>query len=223
MSYITDNIKRILKDIPENVNVVAAAKSRSLEQVRETIEAGITMIGENYLQDAKGIIEELKDKASWHFIGHVQKNKVKHIIPMFDMVETVDSKELALLIDQTAEKLGRTMPVLIEVNSGREEQKAGAMPEEVQALAEYMITLKNIRLNGLMTMGPFVDNPELLRPCFRLTRTIFDDLKSKNLPDTEMKWLSMGMSDSYRIAIEEGANLVRIGTLIYGPRPPKAY
>jgi pyridoxal phosphate enzyme (YggS family) len=223
VSHISENIIRILKDIPENVRVVAAAKSRNLEEVRETIEAGITMIGENYLQDAKGIISEIGDMASWHFIGHVQKNKVKHIIPMFDMVETVDSKELALLIDQTSAKLGRIMPVLIEVNSGREEQKAGAMPEEVPALAEYMSTLKNIRLNGLMTMGPFVDDPEKLRPCFRLTRNLFEELKTKSLPDTEMKWLSMGMSDSYRIAIEEGANLVRIGTLIYGPRPPKVY
>ncbi len=223
MSHITENIIRILKDIPENVSVVAAAKSRSLEEVRETIDAGITMIGENYMQDAKGIIEELKDRASWHFIGHVQKNKVKHIVPMFDMVETLDSKELALLINQTAEKLGRTMPVLIEVNSGREEQKAGAMPEEVGTLAEYISTLSNIRLNGLMTMGPFVDDPQELRPCFRLAKTLFDELKTRVLPDTEMKWLSMGMSDSYLIAIEEGANLVRIGTLIYGPRPPKSY
>jgi PLP dependent protein len=223
VSHISENITRILKDIPENVNVVAAAKSRSFDEVKETIEAGITMIGENYLQDAKGIITELGDKASWHFIGHVQKNKVKHIIPMFDMIETVDSKELALLIDQTAEKMGKIMPILIEVNSGCEEQKAGAIPEEVPVLAEYISTLNNIRLNGLMTMGPFVDDPERLRPCFRLTKKLFDELSASALPDTEMKWLSMGMSDSYMIAIEEGANLVRIGTLIYGPRPPRVY
>jgi pyridoxal phosphate enzyme (YggS family) len=223
VSHITENIIRILKDIPENVSVVAAAKSRSLEEVRETIDAGITMIGENYMQDAKGIIEELKDRASWHFIGHVQKNKVKHIVPLFDVIETVDSPELAQLIDQTAAKHSKVMDVLIEVNSGREEQKSGAMPEEVGTLAEYISTLSNIRLKGLMTMGPFVDDPEQLRPCFRLTRNLFDELKTRVLPDTDMKWLSMGMSDSYKIAIEEGANLVRIGTLIYGPRPPKFY
>ena len=223
MSHILENITRILKDIPENVKIVAAAKSRSLDEVKETINAGITMIGENYMQDAKGIISELKDMASWHFIGHVQKNKVKHIIPMFDMVETVDSKELALLIDQTSEKLGKIMPILIEVNSGREEQKAGAMPEEVPALAEYISTLNNIRLNGLMTMGPFIDDPERLRHCFRLTKKLFDEMSASALPNTEIKWLSMGMSDSYKIAIEEGANLVRIGTLIYGPRPPRVY
>ncbi len=223
VGHITENITRILQNIPENVKVVAAAKSRNIEEVRETIEAGITMIGENYMQDAKGIISELKDMASWHFIGHVQKNKVKHIVPMFDMIETVDSKELAFLIDQAAEKQGMIMPVLIEVNSGREEQKAGAMPEEVHELAGYISSLSNIRLNGLMTMGPFIDDPQGLRQCFKLTRKLFDELSVSALPNTDIKWLSMGMSDSYINAIEEGANLVRIGTLIYGPRPPKIY
>jgi PLP dependent protein len=223
VGHITENIIRILENIPENVKVVAAAKSRNIDEVRETIEAGITMIGENYMQDAKGVISELKDMASWHFIGHVQKNKVKHIVPMFDMIETVDSRELAFLIDQAAEKQGRIMPILIEVNSGREDQKAGAMPEEVPELAEYISSLLNIRLNGLMTMGPFTDDPEDLRTCFRLTKKLFDELAISALPNTDIIWLSMGMSDSYINAIEEGANLVRIGTLIYGPRPPKIY
>jgi PLP dependent protein len=223
VGYITENIIRILESIPGDVKVVAAAKSRNIDEVRETIKAGITMIGENYMQDAKGIISELKDMASWHFIGHVQKNKVKHIVPMFDMIETVDSKELAFLIDQTAEKQGKIMPILIEVNSGREEQKAGAMPEEVHELAGYISGLNNTRLNGLMTMGPFIDDPQGLRPCFRLTKKLFDELSASALPNAEIKWLSMGMSDSYMSAIEEGANLVRIGTLIYGPRPPKIY
>jgi hypothetical protein len=223
VSHITENIIRILKDIPDNVKVVAAAKSRNIDEVRETIEAGITMIGENYLQDAKEVISELKDMASWHFIGHVQKNKVKHVVPIFDMIETVDSMELALLIDKSAENQGKIMPVLVEVNSGLEEQKAGAMPEEVPSLAEYISSLPNIRLNGLMTMGPFIDEPHGLRPCFRLTKKLFDELAKSGLPNVEMKWLSMGMSDSYLSAIEEGANLVRIGTLIYGPRPHKNY
>ena len=223
VSHISENIIRILKDIPDNVKVVAAAKSRNINEVRETIKAGITMIGENYMQDAKEIISEMRDMASWHFIGHIQKNKVKHIVPIFDMIETVDSKELALLIDQAAEKQGKIIPVLIEVNSGREEQKAGTMPEEVPALAEYISSLNNIRLNGLMTMGPFIDEPQGLRPCFRLTKNIFDELSKPGLLNMEMKWLSMGMSDSYMIAIEEGANLVRIGTLIYGSRPTKNY
>jgi PLP dependent protein len=223
VSHISQNVIRILKDMPDNVKVVAAAKSRNIDEVRETIEAGITMIGENYLQDAKEIISGLKDMASWHFIGHVQKNKVKHIVPMFDMIETVDSKELALLIDQAAERHGKPMPLLIEVNSGHEEQKAGAMPEEVPGLAEYINSLTNVRLKGLMTMGPFIDDPQGLRPYFRLTKSLFDELAKSGLPNVEMKWLSMGMSDSYLIAIDEGANLVRLGTLIYGPRPAKTY
>jgi pyridoxal phosphate enzyme (YggS family) len=220
MGMIKESIIKLLGEMPDGVRIVAAAKSRTIDEVREAIDSGIQIVGENYLQDAKGIIEALKDRASWHFIGHVQKNKVKHIVPLFDMIETVDSMELAMMIDQAAEKCGKVMPVLIEVNSGREEQKSGVMPEDVKALAEFISGLANVSLQGLMTMGPFLDDPEGLRPCFRLTKKLFDELAVQ--AGMNMKWLSMGMSDSYTIAIEEGANLVRIGTLIFGQRPPKA-
>jgi hypothetical protein len=222
MGYIAENVIRLLAEIPEHVKIVAAAKSRSIDEVREAIEAGIEIVGENYLQDASGIIQELKSSASWHFIGHVQKNKVKHIVPLFDMIETVDSAELAAMIDTIAAKYSKTVSVMIEVNSGREIQKAGTMPEDVPALAEYISRLNNVKLKGLMTMGPFLEDIEGLRPCFKLTKIIFDELKNAAIPGIEMKYLSMGMSDSYRIGIEEGANLVRIGTSIFGSRPPKA-
>jgi len=221
MGYISENVKRLLSEIPEHVKIVAAAKSRTLAEVREAIDAGISIVGENYLQDASGIIQELKASASWHFIGHVQKNKVKHIVPMFDMIETVDSAELAAMIDTAAAKHFKKISVLIEVNSGHEAQKAGALPEDVPALAEYISRLNNLKLEGLMTMGPFLEEIEGLRPCFKLTKKLFDELGKAPIPGIEMKYLSMGMSDSYHIGIEEGANIVRIGTSIFGSRPPK--
>lgn len=222
MGLITENVRTLLREIPKDVKIVAAAKSRTLDEVREAIDAGIEIVGENYLQDSKGIIEELKDSASWHFIGHVQKNKVKHIVPLFDMIETVDSAELASIIDDIAARHSKRVSVLIEVNSGLELQKAGAVPEDVPALASFISGLSNLKLKGLMTMGPFLEDIEGLRPCFCATKKIFDELRNASIAGIEMEYLSMGMSDSYKIAIEEGANIIRIGTLIFGSRQPKA-
>ncbi|MGC9323565.1 MAG: YggS family pyridoxal phosphate-dependent enzyme [Desulfomonilia bacterium] len=219
MGTIGDNVHRILKEIPKHVTLVAAAKSRSAAEISEAIDAGITAVGENYLQESRAVIGEIGDRANWHFIGHVQKNKVKHIVPLFDMIETVDSAELAIVIDQHALKHGKIMPVLIEVNIAHEEQKSGVMPEHVKALIDEIRTMPNIRVQGLMTMGPFLDDPEGLRPYFREIRALFDEISSLTIPHVEMKHLSMGMSDSYQIALEEGATMVRIGTMIFGPRP----
>lgn len=218
MGAIRDNVLQILASIPREVQVVAAAKAKTPAEVMEAIEAGITMIGENYLQESREVIGAIGSKAEWHFIGHVQKNKVKHVVPLFDMVETVDSLELAALIDEHSRRHGKVMPILIEVNSARESQKAGVFPEQVPDLIRQVSALPNIQVKGLMTMGPFLDDPAGLRPYFRLTRTLFDELAAAAIPRTEMRCLSMGMSDSYRIAIEEGATMVRIGTRIFGPR-----
>jgi pyridoxal phosphate enzyme (YggS family) len=203
MGTVTENVRSVLAGIPAHVDVVGIAKGHTPDQIREAVDAGIRIIGENYLQEAKAVISEVGSRVSWHFTGHVQKNKVKHIVPLFDMVQTVDSLALAGMIDEQARKLGRTMPVLIEVNSGREEQKSGALPEHVP---------------GLMTMGPFLDDPEGLRKYFRETRQLFEEISSQNIGNVEMRHLSMGMSDSYGIAIEEGATMVRIGTGIFGQR-----
>jgi len=219
MATIRENVLQILSEMPPGVIVVAAAKSKSAQEIKEALDAGITAVGENYLQESREVIGAIGNRATWHFIGHVQKNKVKHVVPLFDMVETMDSVELATLIDQQAQKHGKIMPVLIEVNIAHEEQKHGAMPEDVAALIREISNLPNIRVKGLMTMGPFLEDPEGLRPYFRQTKALFDEIKALALPNVQMEYLSMGMSDSYRIAIEEGATMVRIGTRIFGPRP----
>jgi PLP dependent protein len=219
MATIRENVLQILSEMPSGVIVVAAAKSKSAQEIEEALDAGITAVGENYLQESREVIGAIGNRATWHFIGHVQKNKVKHVVPLFDMVETVDSVELATLIDQQAQKHGKVMPVLIEVNIAHEEQKHGAMPEDVAALIREISNLPNIRVKGLMTMGPFLEDPEGLRPYFRQTKALFDEIKALALTNVQMEYLSMGMSDSYRIAIEEGATMVRIGTRIFGPRP----
>ncbi|ACR79527.1 MULTISPECIES: YggS family pyridoxal phosphate-dependent enzyme [Kosmotoga] len=215
---IKENIKKILSEIPDYVTVVAAAKTRTPEEILEAIEAGIEIIGENYVQEAQKAFEAVGKKAQWHMIGHLQKNKVKKAVQIFDMIQTVDSVKIANEINKRAAQFGKVMPVLIEVNSGREEQKAGVLPEDVFRLVEEISKLENIRIEGLMTMGPVVDAPEELRPYFSLTRELFENLSREKLPGVEMKWLSMGMSDSYKIAIKEGANMIRLGTILFGPR-----
>ncbi len=219
MGRIRDNVQKILSEIPAGVTVVAAAKARNALEIEEALDAGITIFGESYLQESRPVIEAIGSRAVWHFIGHVQKNKVKHVVPLFDMIQTIDSLELAVMVDQHAARNGKVMPVLIEVNSGREENKHGAMPEAVEALIRQICALPNLRVQGLMTMGPFLDDYTGLRPYFRETRTLFEELRSLSIPNVSMETLSMGMSDSFRIAVEEGATMVRIGTMIFGERP----
>jgi len=148
----------------------------------------------------------------------LQSNKAKKAVRIFDMVETVDSVKLARALDNACQKLGKQMEVLIEVNSGEEPQKAGVMPDEVTPLVKEISQFDNIKVMGLMTMGPFTGDPEDARPYFQKTRAIFEELKGMDIPGVEMKYLSMGMSNSYKVALEEGANMVRIGTKIFGPR-----
>lgn len=215
---IKENIRKVLEELPEGVELEAAAKARTPEEILEAIEAGLTIIGENYVQEAEKAFKVIGDRAKWHMIGHLQRNKAKKAVKVFDMIETVDSMKLAREIDKWCRKIDKTMPVLIEVNSGMEEQKAGAMPDDVIPLIREMRDLPNIKIMGLMTMGPFSGDPEEARPYFRKTREIFENLKGMAIPDVEMKILSMGMSNSYKVAVEEGANLVRIGTRIFGER-----
>ena len=215
---IKQNVKQILNELPDGVQLVAAAKTREPREILEAIEAGVKIDGENYVQEAERAYEVIGNKNQWHFIGHLQKNKVKRAVEIFDMIETVDSVEIAGEIDKRCAQVGKTMPVLIEINSGREEQKAGVYPENAEKLVNEISTFKNIRVTGLMTMGPQSGNPEDARPYFIETRKVFDRIKKLNLLDLEMKYLSMGMTNSYRIALEEGANIVRIGSKIFGER-----
>ena len=215
---IKENIRKILAELPEGVKLVAAAKARTPAEVLQAIEAGVEIIGENYVQEAQSAFAVVGSRAKWHFIGHLQRNKVKKAVPLFDMIETLDSASLAAEIDKRASQHGKVMSVLIEVNSGREQQKFGVLPEDVAPLIEKISTLENIKIQGLMTMGPMFGDPEDARPYFVKTRKVYEQIKALSLPGVEMEFLSMGMTNSYRVAIEEGANIVRIGTKIFGPR-----
>ena len=215
---IRENIERILGELPPGVELVAAAKSQAPGKVLEAIEAGVRTIGENYVQEAEAHFAAIGSRAEWHFIGHLQTNKVKKAVEIFDLVETVDSMALGREIDKRSASAGKTMDILVEVNSGREPQKAGVLPEDVEPLVRSLTALPHLRVLGLMTMGPFEGDPEDSRPYFTETRKVWDALKALAIPGVEMRRLSMGMTNSWRVAVEEGANLVRIGTAIFGPR-----
>jgi len=215
---IKENIQKILGELPEGVRLIGAAKTRAPEEILEAVAAGLEIIGENYVQEAERAFQAIGEGVKWHLIGHLQSNKAKKAVKIFDMIETVDSLKLARAIDRACHNIGKVMQVLIEVNSGEESQKAGVTPIDCIPLIKEMAVLKNIRIMGLMTMGPFSGDPEDARPYFRKTRDIFEEIKKLDLPGIEMKYLSMGMSNSYRVALEEGANMVRIGTRIFGER-----
>ncbi len=219
---IKQNVNRILNELPNGVQLVAAAKTRGAEEILEAIESGVRIVGENYVQEAERAYNIVGNKAKWHFIGRLQRNKVKKAVGIFDMIETVDSFEIAKEIDKRCVQIGKVMPVLIEINSGREEQKSGVFPEETERLVRELSILENIRVIGLMTMGPRFGNPEDSRPYFVETKKIFDKITKLNLPNIEMRYLSMGMTNSYKIALEEGANIVRIGSKIFGERDYEA-
>ena len=215
---IKENVIQILSELPPGVELVAAAKTREPAEVLEAVEAGIKIIGENYVQEAERAYELAGNRARWHFIGHLQRNKVKKAVRIFDMIETVDSAQIAKEIDKRCSQMGKVMPVLIEINSGRERQKSGVLPEDTERLVREISSLRNIRVEGLMTMGPRFGDPEDSRPYFTETKRVFEKIKGLNLPNVQMKYLSMGMTNSYQVALEEGANIVRIGSKLFGER-----
>ncbi len=212
---ITQNVKQILRELPDGTQLVAVVKNVAPAEIMEAIDAGVTTIGENYIQEATAAFAAIGRQVQWHFIGHLQKNKVKKAVGMFDMIETVDSVDIAREISKRCAEAGKIMPVLIEVNSGREEQKAGVFPELVEGLIAEISGFGNIKVAGLMTMGPPAGDPEDSRTYFIETKRVFDHVAKLGLPGVEMRFLSMGMSNSYRIALEEGANIVRIGHNIF--------
>ena len=218
MTNIAENVQHLLQELPAGIHLVAAVKTRTPAEITQALQAGIKILGENYVQEAEQNHRVIGNQAQWHCIGHLQKNKVKKAVAIFDMIETVDSLEIAQEIDKRCQQIGKIMPILIEVNSGRENQKSGVLPENVLALAQSIANFKNIKLMGLMTMGPMSGNPEDSRPYFVTTRKVFAELKSLAIPNVTMQYLSMGMTNSYRVALAEGANMVRLGTLIFGER-----
>ena len=218
---IKENSQKILKELPKGIELVAAAKERSAAEVAEVLGAGVKIVGENYVKEAQEKFAVLGNKAKWHFIGHLQKNKVKKAVKIFDMIETLDSLALAEILDKECKEVGKTMPILIEVNSASESQKQGVLVENVEVLLGQILQFDNLKPMGLMTMGPWLDNPQELRPFFKKTKDLFDKIKGIYQGKLEWVYLSMGMSSSYRVAIEEGANLVRVGTALSGERKYK--
>jgi len=216
---INERIRSLKSALPPHVDIVAAAKTRSLEEVVSCIDAGIGIIGHNYVQEAQTMIETLgRNAATWSMIGHLQRNKVKTAVQLFDSIQTVDSLRLAVAIDRECRALDRAMPILIEVNAGSESRKSGVMPDEAAELIRKIAQLEFVNIHGLMTMGPQVADPEQLRPYFRETKALFDQIAVEEIPGVSMNVLSMGMSSSYAIAIEEGATMIRLGTTIFGQR-----
>lgn len=213
---IRENVRKILAELPPGVLLVAAAKGRTPQEILEAIEAGVQIIGENYVQEAERAFAVIGRRARWHMIGHLQRNKAKKALEIFDMIETLDSVRLAEELEKHCARMDRVMPVLIEINSGREPQKSGVFPEDAEALLREVSRFRHLKVLGLMTMGPRFGDPEEARPYFQETKKLFDQLKTLNIPNVEMRYLSMGMSNTYKIALEEGANIVRIGTKIFG-------
>ena len=218
LKIIKESVSKIRDSLPTDVILVAAAKTRTPEEVQAAIQAGIKVIGYNYLQEAERIYKNIGNTVQWHLIGHLQKNKVKKAVRIFDMIETIDSVQLAELVDKRCALEDKIMPVLVEINSGKESNKTGVLPDEVDELISEISDLLHLRIQGLMTMGPRFGNPEDARPYFKATKNTFERLSRASIPNVEMRYLSMGMSNSYHIAIEEGANIVRIGTKLFGDR-----
>jgi len=215
---IHQNSKKLISELPEHVTLLAAAKTRSIEEVEAAYEGGIRHFGHNYVQEAQEMIPNAAFSVRWHMIGHLQCNKARQALGLFNMVESLDSLKLAQELEKRCQQQNRDIDVLIEVNSGLESEKTGVPPGQVESLAMEISPLEHVHLVGLMTMGPFTGDPQLARPYFVKTRTLFERLGNLKIPNVDMRVLSMGMSNSYHVAIEEGANLVRIGTLIFGAR-----
>jgi pyridoxal phosphate enzyme (YggS family) len=215
---IQANVKIILEELPPGVQLVGAAKTRTPQEIQDAMAAGLEIVGENYVQEAEKAFMVIGPRVKWHMIGHLQTNKANKAVAIFDMIETVDSFKLAKAIDKACRNIQKTMAILIEINSGEEPQKTGVMPSDAIALIQEISVLPNVHITGLMTMGPFAGDPEEARPYFQKTKKIFDQIHALDMAHVEMTYLSMGMSNSYKVALEEGANLVRIGTRLFGER-----
>ncbi|MCH7754177.1 YggS family pyridoxal phosphate-dependent enzyme [candidate division KSB1 bacterium] len=202
----------------EEIELVAITKTVDVEQINEAIEAGIRVVGENRVQEAWRKFQEVGEKVHWHMVGHLQTNKVKRVLQFADMIHSVDSVYLAREIQTQAKKLERTIEILIQVNTSGEESKFGLEPEATIGAIEEVSTLPNLKIKGLMTIGAFLPNPEDVRPCFKLLHDLKDRVNERGITSVEIGTLSMGMTNDYEIAIEEGSTMVRVGTAIFGER-----
>jgi hypothetical protein len=219
------NIEQSIKNrrsgiaMPPKVKLIAVTKNHDVNAMREAIDLGAAFIGENRVQEAMEKLETLDREVEWNLIGHLQTNKAKYAVRMFDMIHSVDSRKLALEINKEAAKINKLQDVLVQVNVAGEKSKFGIEPSDALELSKFVAgECKSLRLCGLMTIAPNFEDKEEARPIFRSLYESFKELQSLGLDNTDIKYLSMGMTNDYQIAIEEGANVVRVGTGIFGPR-----
>ncbi|HAJ32334.1 MAG TPA: YggS family pyridoxal phosphate-dependent enzyme [Candidatus Atribacteria bacterium] len=226
METIKNNLEIINKKIKkaalkvnrntEEIKLVAVTKTATIKQIEEAINVGVKIIGENKVQEAKEKYQILTADIEWHLVGHLQTNKAKYAVEIFDCIHSVDSIKLAQEIDKRSLQFGKIMDVLVEVNVSGEETKYGIKPGEVEPFLKEISEFPRIRVRGLMTIAPIVEDKEEVRPYFRKLRELSKEIKSKNIENVKMDYLSMGMTEDFEIAIEEGANMVRIGRGIFG-------
>jgi PLP dependent protein len=225
MSSVKENLLKVRERIeraaqkagrdPKEIKLVAVSKTVEVDRIKEAIDAGVAILGENYVQEAQEKIEALGKSVSWHFIGHLQSNKAKYAVRLFDVIHSIDSIPLAEELNRRAEQPDRAIRVMIEVNLSKEATKFGTDEERVLNLARRIQKLDHLSLEGLMTMPPYFDSPEMSRPYYVALRELKDRMVKEGIP---LKELSMGMSNDFEIAVEEGATYVRVGTAIFGPR-----
>ncbi len=228
MLQISNNLKRVREKIakaaskvgrnPQDVQLVSVSKTVDIKRIKQAIEAGATILGENYIQEAKKKIEEIGQDVRWDFIGHLQSNKVKYAVDLFEMIHSVDRLSLAQEINKAAEKKKKQVRILVQVNISGEEAKSGIDPGGVISLVREIASLPNLSLEGLMTMPPYFDDPDKARPYFTSLRELRDKILMENIEGISLKELSMGMSGDFGVAIEEGSTLIRVGTAIFGER-----
>ncbi len=202
----------------EDVTLIVVSKTIDVPRIKEAVEAGETVLGENRVQEIMDKYEEMGPEVHWHLIGHLQTNKVKYIIDKVDMIHSVESFRLAEEISKRAQQKGVTMDILLEINMAEEESKFGLKAEETEEMVRQIAVLPNLRIRGLMTVAPFVENPEENRIYFRKMKELLVDINQKKIDNVNMDVLSMGMTNDYAIAIEEGATMVRVGTGVFGAR-----
>jgi len=203
---------------PYAIKLMAVTKTVAVERIKEAVDAGITLFGENYVQEAREKITALGKNVQWHMIGRLQTNKAKYVVLLFDCVQSVDRIELALELDKRARLAGYNLNVLIEVNVSGEQTKSGIAVPDTPELIKKVAALENISVRGLMTMAPYSDNAEDSRPYFRALKNLGRQISEAMIPGVQMDELSMGMTDDFEVAIEEGATIVRIGRAIFGER-----
>jgi pyridoxal phosphate enzyme (YggS family) len=221
-----EELKRRLEDAartagrdPVDIRLVAVTKTVGLEGLKEAVAAGQTLFGENYVQEARGKIASLGPGLTWHFIGHLQSNKAKAAVELFDLIHSVDRASLAQALEQAAARRDKIQNILLQVNLAGEASKSGTAPENAQDLLSEIRKMPHLRVLGLMTMPPWFDDPARVRPYFRALRELRDRLRGLQLVEGSLSELSMGMTGDFEVAVAEGATLVRIGTAIFGQRP----